>query len=85
MLHLKKIIDKEEIAMNMIYVISVMVMLFGMCMFVRNIKSIDNQLEDREERTYVRREAINRCLFYGNVVAMSGGLMVAKLLIEILM
>ena len=71
--------------MNMIYVISMMVMLFGMCMFVRNFKSIDNQLEDREERTYVRREAINRCLFYGNVVAMSGGLMAAKLLIEILM
>ena len=46
--------------MNMIYVISMMVMLFGMCMFVRNFKLIDNQLEDREERTYVRREAINR-------------------------
>ncbi|MBQ8319069.1 MAG: hypothetical protein IJX85_12110 [Lachnospiraceae bacterium] len=70
--------------MNMIYVISMMVMLFGMCMFVRNFKLIDNQLEDREERTYVRREAINRCLFYGNVVAMSGGLMVAKLLASIM-
>ena len=71
--------------MNMIYVISMLVMLFGMCMFVRSYKLIGNELEDREERTYVRREAINRCLFYGNVVAMSGGLMVAKLIIEILM
>ena len=71
---------KEGFDMDIICIVSAMAMIFGMCMFVRSFKLLDNKLEDLEESSYVRKEAINKCLVYGNVMALSVGLLIARLI-----
>ncbi len=68
--------------MDIICIISALAMAFGLCMLVRNIKQIDNQLEDLEERSYVRKTAINKCLLFGNIVAFSGAVLVVRIFVE---
>lgn len=70
--------------MFLINAMAMIIMVIGICKFVKHFKMIDNNLEDAEECAYIRREAINRCLAYGNVIAISGAILIAKLVVTLL-